>query len=176
MEKCRPSGERGFTLIELLIVVAIIGILAAIAIPMFATIQGRALSSKIQADLRTLVSAVTIFQAHCGGLPAALAPIPNPPPAAVGGAAVACPAAGAAAAALNVAMTQAQNAVQAGGGVVAAGPFLAALPAPPAGCTGLYNFNNPAVIGGIAQPAGTFNVTYAVGAADIAGCVATTFP
>jgi type IV pilus assembly protein PilA len=66
----RLSGaERGFTLIELMIVVAIIGILSALAIPLYANVNGRARVAKAQADVRALVSAVTMYQTHMGALP-----------------------------------------------------------------------------------------------------------
>ena len=70
--KRMQGNQRGFTLIELMIVVAIIGILTAIAFPLYANIQARARVAKAQADMRTLASAVTMYQAHTGAYPAAL--------------------------------------------------------------------------------------------------------
>ena len=63
-------GEKGFTLIELMIVVAIIGILAAIAIPQFAAFRVRGFNSTSQSDLRNLATSEEAYfadkQDYCG--------------------------------------------------------------------------------------------------------------
>jgi type IV pilus assembly protein PilA len=53
--------RKGFTLIELLIVVVIIGILAAIAIPKFANTKGKAYITAMKSDLRNLVTSEEAF-------------------------------------------------------------------------------------------------------------------
>jgi len=98
--KTMRQSQRGFTLTELLIVVAIIGILTSIAIPLFANVQQRARIAKAQGDARALASAAAVYGAHMGIVPTALTDLTAP-------------------------ATNSQN--------IAAGPFMASVPAPPSG-------------------------------------------
>jgi general secretion pathway protein G len=68
-----PLGRgAGFTLIELIIVVAIIGILAAIAVPAMRTAPQRARESALKEDLFTIRSCIDQFHADRGRYPASL--------------------------------------------------------------------------------------------------------
>jgi type IV pilus assembly protein PilA len=63
----RGSNSRGFTLIELMIVVGIIGILAAVAIPNFLTYQAKARQSEAKLALGSIyTAATTVMQAQSG--------------------------------------------------------------------------------------------------------------
>ena len=55
------TSQRGFTLIELLIVVVIIGLLAAIAIPKFANTKEKAYVAAMKSDLRNLATSEEAF-------------------------------------------------------------------------------------------------------------------
>ena len=60
------QNKKGFTLIELLIVVVIIGILAAIAIPKFSSTKEKAYVASMKADLKNLTNVQEAFYADSG--------------------------------------------------------------------------------------------------------------
>lgn len=65
-------NRKGFTLIELLIVVAIIGILAAIAIPQFAAYREKAFHSASSSDLKNIKTGLESYNADNQAYPAGL--------------------------------------------------------------------------------------------------------
>ena len=70
-------NQKGFTLVELMVVIAILGVLAAIAIPRFNESTAKANTARIQADLRTIDSASVQYQADNGKMPTKLEDLKN---------------------------------------------------------------------------------------------------
>ena len=63
------EGEKGFTLIELLVVIIIIGILAAIAIPVYIGVQNNAKDSATKSDVENAKTAVVAYYTDKGVYP-----------------------------------------------------------------------------------------------------------
>ena len=65
----RALNKKGFTLIELMIVIAIIGILAAIAIPQFAAYRRKSYNAAAISDLRTAKTTLEAYYAEIQNYP-----------------------------------------------------------------------------------------------------------
>lgn len=66
------KSESGFTLIEIVFVVIILAILAGVALISFGGLDTQAKDSRVQADFRTLATALKAYKALTGSFPAAL--------------------------------------------------------------------------------------------------------
>ena len=64
------KNQRGFTLLEMLIVISIVGVLAAVAVPRFTNAVALANTARIQSDLQVLNAAVVMYQTEKGTNPA----------------------------------------------------------------------------------------------------------
>jgi general secretion pathway protein G len=67
--KKQLMNSKGFTLVELLVVIAILGVLAAIAVPKVSGSITAAKAAKLQADLHTIATAISLYEADNGHLP-----------------------------------------------------------------------------------------------------------
>ncbi|NLM43587.1 MAG: prepilin-type N-terminal cleavage/methylation domain-containing protein [Clostridiales bacterium] len=63
------NNKKGFTLVELVAVIAILGILAGIAVPKFIDSRVTAERSAVEANLKTIESAITLYEVQIGSIP-----------------------------------------------------------------------------------------------------------
>lgn len=73
MKRNLNTRSKAFTLVELLIVIIIIAVLAAIAIPKFSNSSVKSKESALKAELSLLRNAIELFKNDCGSYPAAVA-------------------------------------------------------------------------------------------------------
>lgn len=80
MQKSMAEKDKGFTLIELLVVIIIIGILSAIAIPVFLNQRKKAVDASIKSDLRTVAQEVETYYTDNQAYPLAAITSTGTPP------------------------------------------------------------------------------------------------
>lgn len=68
----RMRDRRGFTLIEMILAVAILSILAAVAIHLYVSLATKSRITKAQSEVKTIATAVSVFEGHMGSLPPTL--------------------------------------------------------------------------------------------------------
>lgn len=76
IRKAQEERDGGFTLIELLVVIIIIGILAAIAIPVFLNQRKKATESSMKSDLRTVANEMETYYTDNNTYPTSTAALP----------------------------------------------------------------------------------------------------
>jgi prepilin-type N-terminal cleavage/methylation domain-containing protein len=74
IRKATEDKDQGFTLIELLVVIIIIGILAAIAIPVFLNQRKKAVDSSMKADLKNAATVIETYYTNNQAYPATAGP------------------------------------------------------------------------------------------------------